>query len=286
MNDSGVVREPSFSDVRFVNSRAYGLHRCMPDWNWRPAPMTDYDVWYALSGKGAIMVNDGPYPVSGGSLFVFRPGDRVIGTHDADRPLTVIYIHLHVVPAQRSAGKDKVADALPVPEQSPALSLVPRFLKVTDTIEVEPVLYRMLESGDRSERWEADEFDSLARLLFIHLARQQSDDSDGHGRRARHSRLVRKAIIAIRGEGAAMTHARLAELTGLSPPYLNKLFKRYTGTTLQQYMTRVKMERALHLLGETTMNVTEAAHALGFADVFSFSKRFRAYFGYPPSRLK
>lgn len=278
MNNGGVVRDHSFSHLRFINSRVYGLHRCMPDWNWRPAPLTDYDIWYVLSGKGTITVNSRLHAATGGSLFVFRPGDRLVGTQEAEHPLTVIYIHLQI--ADLGTGKGAL------PESSPVLSFVPRMLQVTDPADVERMLYRMLEAGDRSEKWEEDEFDSLARLLFIRLARQQLDDDDGQGQRARHSHLIRKAIIAIRGEGAAVTHTRLAELTGLSSPYLNKLFKRYTGSTLQQYMIRVKMERALHLLGETTMNVTEVAHALGFADVFSFSKRFRKYFGYPPSRLK
>lgn len=274
MDGTTTGESQSFGRLRILNNQASGLYACTPEWNWNPPPLADYDLWYVLSGRGTIRLNGHNYPVSKGSLFLFRPGDRVAGEQDLSDRLTVIYIHL------------RIADAL-TGEDMPPQDVLPRCLKVEDPLTVENLLYRLLENGDRSDEWAEDEFDGLMKLLLIHLRRQNRQLRDGNAQTARHARALRQVMLAVRTEGSqTSTHEQLAELAGLSAPYLNKLFKQHTGFTIREYRSRVRMERAQHLLSETTMNVSEVARTLGFADVFGFSKQFKKYFGHPPSRLR
>jgi len=55
---------------------------------------------------------------------------------------------------------------------------------------------------------------------------------------------------------------------------------------VQSYIIRMRIERAEHLLVHTGMNVTEVADALGYRDIFFFSRQFKQYTGKSPSEIR
>ncbi len=74
----------------------------------------------------------------------------------------------------------------------------------------------------------------------------------------------------------------LANMVNLSPSYFRTLFKRYTGQTIIQYQNSVKIEKACALLRSGLCNVTEAAEATGFSDIYYFSRLFKKIKGKTP----
>lgn len=58
------------------------------------------------------------------------------------------------------------------------------------------------------------------------------------------------------------------------------------GISVQSYMIRMRIERAEHLLQYAGMSVSEVADALGYRDVFFFSRQFKQYTGRAPSTLR
>lgn len=71
---------------------------CEPGWSWNVLnqPFVDYDLWYIWDGEGQCKLNDIIYTVHKGSCMLFRPGDRVVATHNPNHPLTVTFIHFHI----------------------------------------------------------------------------------------------------------------------------------------------------------------------------------------------
>jgi len=55
---------------------------------------------------------------------------------------------------------------------------------------------------------------------------------------------------------------------------------------VQSYVIRARIERAQHLLLYAGMNVTEVADALGYRDIFFFSRQFKQYTGKSPSEIR
>lgn len=76
----------------------------------------------------------------------------------------------------------------------------------------------------------------------------------------------------------------LADELGVSLRHLERLFKRYLGTTPAQYYLDLRLRRARELLLQTNMSVMEVTVACGFMSSSHFSKSYRGLFGYPPSR--
>lgn len=275
--DPGETPFPA-AETRFAISGGIGKARCEPGWNWRPPPLPDYDLWYALSGQGEMRINGATYPIRRGSCFLIRPDDCPQAEQDPEDRLRVIFIHfdiLHPTEARRV---------------TPAL-LPERHLAIPEPHTFEPLLERVVELIEYPEEWFREEFDLLMKQIFLRLHREELE---GKRRRdpelstlRKQQRLVGQVTARLRDNpGLRLTHAELAAEVGLSPEYLNRLFKKLTGLSLKETMTKIRLERARLLLRETSMNVTQVADSLGYANVYLFSKQFKDHFGMPPSKMR
>ncbi|MFP4048387.1 MAG: helix-turn-helix transcriptional regulator [Desulfovermiculus sp.] len=78
----------------------------------------------------------------------------------------------------------------------------------------------------------------------------------------------------------------LASRAGVSASKLKQLFPHICGTTPYAYLRRLRMEKAISLLRQGEMNVTEVAYAVGYDSISHFSKLFHQYHGIHPSRVR
>lgn len=75
----------------------------------------------------------------------------------------------------------------------------------------------------------------------------------------------------------------IADHTGYTASYLSSTFKRITGFSVVQYITKYRIEAARSLLSQEGIKLKEVCEKIGYSDVFYFSKRFKSFFGYSPS---
>jgi AraC-like DNA-binding protein len=69
--------------------------------------------------------------------------------------------------------------------------------------------------------------------------------------------------------------------------HLNRKIKSITGITTQQYILRIRMEYAKHiLLNSPDLTISEVAYKCGFEDAASFSRAFRRTFDKSPSQMR
>lgn len=78
----------------------------------------------------------------------------------------------------------------------------------------------------------------------------------------------------------------LAKLACLSPTQFKKLFRQACGTSVLQYVTKQRMEKAKALLTHTDMPVQLIAEQVGYNDMSAFSRRFSAFFGRSPRQIR
>ncbi|MBD2847003.1 helix-turn-helix transcriptional regulator [Paenibacillus sp. IB182496] len=259
-------------EVHLGRFAGFGKANCEIGWNWSPPPLVDYDLWYVVAGKGELMLEGRRYPLRKGRCFLVRPGDRPAAKQDPMDRLTVIYIHFSIA---EKAGPVQ-PDALP-----------PRCTDLEDPYFFEMLLHRMLHLLYYEPDGKEQELDYVLKLALLQLYREHArapDPAIELPRKQKH--LVGQLIAYMREEGGRrIPHRELADRVGLSPQYVSAMFKKHTGTSLKQYMTRVRMERAAHLLAETSMNVTQVAEALHYTNIYLFSRQFKQHHGCPPSRF-
>lgn len=78
----------------------------------------------------------------------------------------------------------------------------------------------------------------------------------------------------------------LAGRVGLSVPHLCSQFKRYFGFPIMAYVAHLRQRQAAALLRDTNLSVSQVAQAVGYRDIFHFSKTIKQRFGVSPSQLR
>ena len=78
----------------------------------------------------------------------------------------------------------------------------------------------------------------------------------------------------------------LAKAAGVHPAHLSRVFRRTHGCTVGEYMRRLRLDFALHAIGNREASLAEVASAAGFSDQSHFTRTFRAYFGTTPSQYR
>lgn len=77
-----------------------------------------------------------------------------------------------------------------------------------------------------------------------------------------------------------------ASKVGFNPTYLSRYFHRHMGMTFQEYIKKLRIDRARLLLQSRNMPITEVAYASGFKDIKTFNKMFRQECGISPSQYR
>lgn len=79
----------------------------------------------------------------------------------------------------------------------------------------------------------------------------------------------------------------LAKKANFSPFHFHRIFKAFTGETPNEFIWRLRLEKAAGSLKFTSKhNITEIALNHGFESSSSFSKKFKNYFGVSPTEFK
>ncbi len=76
----------------------------------------------------------------------------------------------------------------------------------------------------------------------------------------------------------------VANRLGLSPSYFSHLFKKETGTSFVEFRKRLLMEKAMKLMENGSLKITEVANSLGYEDLPHFTRTFKKYTGLSPSQ--
>jgi len=102
----------------------------------------------------------------------------------------------------------------------------------------------------------------------------------------RHSVIEQVCKMVLNQAESELSVHHIAEVHHISKNYLGDLFKSETGKTLCEYITMVKMERAVKILRTEDVRTYEVAYRLGYKNQEYFSKVFKRYTGRAPSELK
>ncbi|WP_274652589.1 helix-turn-helix domain-containing protein [Paenibacillus humicola] len=257
------------SPSSFVLKPSFAKIVCEPGWKWqkREKPMANFDLFYVWSGQGEVVLNGTPFPVGKGSCFLFRPGDHTSATHNPQKPLVLTYIHFDV--------------AEPV-------ALVPEPYRVLrDTVDFEHLLSRYVRLFLVKTYAAEEEAQLILKQLMIYLLREDNESPVERKASNQLTEAIHEVANYIRqNPGAPHRVEDLAMRAQLSPRYFSIKFKEMIGSSVQTYMIRMRIERAQHLLKHAGMNVTEVADALGYRDIFFFSRQFKQYTGKSPSEIR
>ncbi|HJZ75511.1 MAG TPA: AraC family transcriptional regulator [Vicinamibacterales bacterium] len=129
--------------------------------------------------------------------------------------------------------------------------------------------------------------DLVAEELVLTLVRSVLDNDTHVELPARSTqRLIQRTKAFLEAELARPIHlAEIGRAVGASPVYLTQVFRAFEGVALHQYLTQLRLARALAELPHAP-DLTRLALDVGFSSHSHFSATFRRAFGTTPSAFR
>jgi AraC-like DNA-binding protein len=98
---------------------------------------------------------------------------------------------------------------------------------------------------------------------------------------------VGRALVALHARPEAdWSLESMAEVAGMSRSVFARRFAELLAMPPKQYLTRVRMHRALDTLRRESIGVAELAQRLGYASEAAFARAFKRHIGLPPSAAR
>lgn len=249
------VAEPFLlSDQHFrdINPVDCGWERCEPSHSFGPTARMYWLLHYVVSGSGVFESGGVRHPVRGGQMFVIRPLETTFYQADEHDPWEYIWIGF------------TTALTLPAPLREQA---------VVQHSGLGSLFSSVLRLRTMTQGRELFLCGQVYQLLSL-LSERQPLENDYVEQAQTYLASNYMQDVSISG---------LAARLGLNRSYFSTLFHQRTGLSPQQYLLRCRMEHARELLCSHAFTPGEAALAVGYPDIFAFSRMFKRYYGVSPS---
>lgn len=249
-----------------------GYESCYPGYAFGPRSRTSYLMHIIYSGKGKYYVSDQVYEITAGQIFLIYPGITTTYQADAEDPWAYGWVGFS---GHRSEA---------VLSQ---IGFAPDHL-VISVENTEPLHKCILNMMGTHRITYANELYRTAELLrfFAYIA----DHATGVNRTAPGYSKTVYAQLAMRYlDSNFASNIRIADLAdhiGVDRSYLTKSFRDEYQISPQEYLIRLRMEKAEQLLTESTESISVIAAQVGYADALAFSKIFKQRTGSSPSEYR
>ncbi len=247
----------------------YGRVRCEPGWRLDAAwsdRLTDYDLWLVWAGRGRMRIGRRSIVLLPGTCLWMRPGHRYLAEQDPEHRLGVSFTHFELPEAP--------PDFRPPFEVTTARSLEFAAASLAEIVRLRPAAPALAAQ-------------ILATLLQVLTTDDRNLATAPGTPQTTQRNLIHALAARIAAEpGQAWTVAALAQEAGYTVDHFSKRFAAVTGLRPQTFIVRARMTRARQLLAETSLSISEIAAALGFNDVYFFSRQFRAKCGVSPRAFR
>lgn len=243
-----------------------------PDPRWkmdRLTPRTQYILALARSGRANYETDGGSFPVKKGDVLFFRKGENRAAAASPEDPWSFISVAFDLIPL----GKEPPSDI----DVIPTVTVPPSYTEYTRLFS------DLLEHWNFRDDGDLIKCRSLICELLYNLIRdvKTANTSLPHG-----DSITRIKTFLADNYNRTFPVEELATMAGLSTSHFRALFKQQTGETVLQFQNRLKIAKACDLLRSGTCNVTEAAYATGFGDIYYFSRLFKKLTGRSPSNYR
>ncbi|MBE6610954.1 MAG: AraC family transcriptional regulator [Ruminococcaceae bacterium] len=254
----------------------------------------DCRLFYILSGSGSMTIEGERYSLSPGCAILFQSGTTYMWEMAEQMSIEYIAInfdytqdHAHIrkpfhpVHADRFHDRDVLEQV--TMEDAPILN-VPIVLNGVTAIESRLRLLTT-EYNVADDYFSGDLLSLVLKSVIISMIREARIAGDQHG--SKELTLTRSIIRYIQNHyGDEITYESLSEQFFMNPVYINRIFRKNTGSSLHSFLLNYRINMAMELLRSGSMPVKEIGPMVGFTDLPHFMKTFKKITGITPGRYR
>lgn len=259
-------------DVKLIGG---GRVRCEPGWkldiSWSKR-LIDFDLWFVWAGRGLMQTHQGQVLLRPGIAIWARPGGVYLADQNPENRLGVSFMHFEL--RQKDGGLRSYDAPLP-----------PLVHDLIDVNYVDAIMRRVADLIlDKNPAKKVIATQLITALLMDLDNNADCSEAQRSGTQRHHQEIVLRLASKIReSPNEIQPIAELASASGYSADHFSRIFKNVLGQSPQEFTLLARIDRARQLLLETALSIGEIASALGYQDVFFFSKQFKQKTGVTPT---
>lgn len=256
-------------------------------WNHPVHKHTYFEIIFILKGSGIHNINGNTFAYTEGDVFLLGPEDF----HNFEIDILTEFcfvrfndsIYKNHVDEKDSLWQQVTNTLLYTSSQS-------RGTIVRDKQERKKLHSLLAVLEEENENPNSKYFDSIRtsimRSILIILARNLFDETPA-------SPVLKDSVEAILVyikqhiyEPAKLTIEHLADVFNYSPDYISIFFKKHTGESIKQFITKYKMKLIEIRLLYSQLTIGEIADEFGYIDESHFCKQFKKFTGSTPTAFR
>jgi AraC-like DNA-binding protein len=257
----------SFDAVEVVD-RPWFPYLCteVEPWEWGTSGDGHFNFWMALGGEGYLRCEGQTFRIHKGVFFIFSPRLNISAAHYSGSRITRFSAHFHPL------------------KGGSRMSAVPGFPRLGGEVKSLSLAQRQIDVIMRLAL-RRDEDAVLARKLYAFIL-QCTGESEGLPEVAL-SKRVAEALRMFREAPASVDSiSQIAQDLGVSRSHFDREFTQQTGQAPKQFLINCKMIEARRYLESSHLRVGEIAEALGYKDIYFFSRQFKQLVGQSPMQYR
>ena len=234
------------------------------------------ELGLVLEGDATVRVDERIFPVKKGSLFFFNANEphQIQASSQAGAKVAYLQVASSFCSEYLSCFRN-----LELQENDLTGTLPAECLKELTKLMVQALTDYMAEDSDLyALRCVCSVCQLYSRLLTVAPYRQMTEAAY-LARNKKMARLSRITEYIDNNYSEKITLEQLAKQEGVTTTYLSHFIHDHLHMTFQEYVSSVRFERALKLLRDTSMCMTDVSVVSGFSDVKYLSRMLESHFG-------
>lgn len=234
-----------------------------------------YEIYYLEEGEIVHFVDEKTYIARAGDFVLIPPGSvhKTLPRHGQAHTRILIYLPASFLQGVEDAGLyDSFEQILVTTTNRRLAQRLLGSLLAEDSGAANPTLMRamMTELLIYLNRWAS-----------LESPQREQEPQSGMERKVKEMTEYLDAHFS-----EPITLPELAERFYLNPTYVSRIFRRITGMTYTEYLTRRRLKQAVHLLNTTDKKVAEISALVGFHSDNHFCKIFKQHMGASPKTFR
>lgn len=246
----------------------------MPQHYWGPQVVDYYLIHIVTSGNGTFQCRGKTYSLKAGDSFFIFPGELVRYEADAQTPWCYRWISLQGELAPALMERIRVTPDRPIiyaEDHEPIVSLYKQ-------------AYDCLKQGSTECDLQASAFARLIMAAYMKLQPKEEKKTGTEHSLAREQIEHAVRYMSLQYYQPIVIDEMAAEL-GYHRTHFSKMFKQVIGVSPYQFLTNIRMKKAIRLLKEP-LSIQEIATSVGYQDPLYFSKQFKKIHGLSPREYR
>lgn len=249
-----------------------GFCSTLPNYSYGKDRRDYYLLHYITQGKGTYNTGEKSYPLSKHDGFLILPGATIVHKADAHDPWDVCWVAFFGRKAEellKAAGLDED-------------HLIFRYEKDDFLESCIKSIYSESRNGRNIAAINGYFYLFVGKLIEIHQEKSKGD----RNKVAAFSHFDAALNFIKRNIHTGISVEDLAKYLRLDLSQVYRVFKKKTGLSPQQFIARMRMQKACELISGTDLSVREISEWLSFEYQSHFNKQFKKAVGVTPSEYR